>query len=211
VLRSAGRRVGQAADCTESCEQVSSETGAGNGSGGGKGGGYYQGCTGGQCHKGVGIEEPTAVAALCRSRACGSTTAEGRAWLASKAKEQAVVATGTGLMCVAAGHALRVCIHCRVFRYKVLKSGAFDAKRPSIDSRCECHYRGSLIDGREFDSSYSRGSPAIFAPNEVIKGWAEALQLMREGDHWQLYVPSELAYGDSSRLASAIRCGAVRC
>ena len=121
-------------------------------------------------------------------------------------------------MYVAAGelawlHALRACIHCRGFRYKVLKSGAVDAKRPSIDSPCECHYRGSLIDGREFDSSYSRGAPAIFAPNEVIKGWSEALQLMREGDHWQLYVPSELAYGDSSRLASAIRrrCGAVRC
>lgn len=109
------------------------------------------------------------------------TTAEGRAWLAGKAKEQGVIATGSGLM------------------YKVIKSGAADARRPGVDTRCECHYRGTLIDGREFDSSYARGAPATFAPSEVIKGWTEAMLAMREGDMWQLYVPSELAYGDASR------------
>jgi FKBP-type peptidyl-prolyl cis-trans isomerase FklB len=56
-----------------------------------------------------------------------------------------------------------------------------------------------LIDGTEFDSSYKRGKPTTFAPNQVIKGWTEAMQLMKEGDKWQLFIPSELAYGDSQR------------
>ena len=55
---------------------------------------------------------------------------------------------------------------------------------------------GTLIDGTEFDSSYSRGSPTTFAPNQVIAGWTEAMQLMVEGDKWELYIPSELAYGE---------------
>jgi FKBP-type peptidyl-prolyl cis-trans isomerase FklB len=55
---------------------------------------------------------------------------------------------------------------------------------------------GTLIDGTEFDSSYSRGSPTTFAPNQVIKGWTEAMQLMVEGDKWELYIPSDLAYGE---------------
>merc|ERR1711975_109060 len=61
---------------------------------------------------------------------------------------------------------------------------------------CECHYEGTLIDGTEFDSSHKRGSPTSFAPNQVIKGWTEAMQLMVEGDKWQMYIPSELGYGD---------------
>merc|ERR1719230_2436356 len=65
-----------------------------------------------------------------------------------------------------------------------------------MDSPCECHYEGTLINGNEFDSSYKRGSPTSFAPNQVIKGWTEAMQLMVEGDKWQMYIPSELGYGD---------------
>jgi FKBP-type peptidyl-prolyl cis-trans isomerase FklB len=53
-----------------------------------------------------------------------------------------------------------------------------------------------LLDGTEFDSSYKRGQPLTFAPNQVIKGWTEAMQLMKEGDKWELFIPSELAYGD---------------
>ncbi len=87
----------------------------------------------------------------------------------------------------------------------MLKSGAADAKRPGADTPCECHYRGWLIDGREFDSSHA-GAPATFAPAEVIKGWTEALLAMREGDLWQLFVPSELAYGDSSRWRRVLYC-----
>ena len=80
-------------------------------------------------------------------------------------------------------------------QYKVLKTGN-GKDHPSASSPCECHYRGRLLDGTEFDSSYSRGRPATFAPNQVIKGWTEALQLMREGDKWELFIPSELAYGE---------------
>ena len=59
--------------------------------------------------------------------------------------------------------------------------------------------RGTARRGTEFDSSYKRGQPTTFAPNQVIKGWTEAMQLMGEGDKWELYIPSELAYGDSKR------------
>merc|ERR1712078_914976 len=79
--------------------------------------------------------------------------------------------------------------------YKVLKKG--DGKfHPTKDSPCDCHYAGTLIDGTEFDSSYKRGKPTTFAPKQVIKGWTEAMQLMVEGDKWEMYIPSELAYGD---------------
>ena len=84
-------------------------------------------------------------------------------------------------------------------QYKVIKAGADGGKSPLVGTPCKCHYRGTLIDGTEFDSSYKRGSPATFAPNQVIKGWTEAMQLMKEGDKWELYIPSELAYGDRQR------------
>lgn len=80
-------------------------------------------------------------------------------------------------------------------QYKVLKKGNGDY-HPLVGTSCECHYEGTLIDGTVFDSSYARGSPTSFAPNQVIKGWTEAMQLMTEGDKWELYIPSELAYGD---------------
>merc|ERR1712099_147194 len=79
--------------------------------------------------------------------------------------------------------------------YKELRPGNPDGKTPTINSPCECHYSGTLIDGTEFDSSYKRGKPLSFAPNQVIKGWTEAMQLMKEGDKWELYIPSELGYG----------------
>lgn len=72
----------------------------------------------------------------------------------------------------------------------------FSGKSPTLNSPCKCHYSGSLIDGTEFDSSYKRGDPLTLAPNQVIKGWTEAMQLMKEGDKWELYIPSELGYGD---------------
>merc|ERR1711998_72798 len=81
-------------------------------------------------------------------------------------------------------------------QYKVLKKGE-GTSHPTKDSPCECHYEGTLIDGSEFDSSYKRGSPTTFAPNQVIKGWTEAMQLMVEGDKWEMYIPSDLAYGES--------------
>jgi FKBP-type peptidyl-prolyl cis-trans isomerase FklB len=80
-------------------------------------------------------------------------------------------------------------------QYKVLTKGKGPA-HPTVDSPCQCHYEGKLIDGTVFDSSYERGEPTSFAPNQVIGGWTEAMQLMVSGDKWELYIPSDLAYGD---------------
>jgi len=80
-------------------------------------------------------------------------------------------------------------------QYKVLHKGEGTTSPASTDS-VSVHYRGTLIDGTEFDSSISRGQPANFNVNGVIKGWTEGLQLMHEGDKWELYIPSELAYGE---------------
>merc|ERR1711981_1500638 len=81
-------------------------------------------------------------------------------------------------------------------QYKVLRKGE-GVSHPTVDSPCECHYKGTLIDGTQFDSSYDRGSPTTFAPNQAIKGWTEAMQLMVEGDKWEMYIPSDLGYGDT--------------
>jgi len=78
-------------------------------------------------------------------------------------------------------------------QYKILKAG--DGKKPTVDDTVVCYYWGTLIDGTEFDSSYSRSQPATFAVNRVIKGWTEALQLMPVGSKWQLFIPPNLAYG----------------
>lgn len=78
--------------------------------------------------------------------------------------------------------------------YKVLIAGNGNY-HPRHTTQCACNYRGTLIDGTEFDSSYARGRPSDFAPEQVIKGWQEALKMMVEGDKWELYVPPHLAYG----------------
>ena len=105
------------------------------------------------------------------------TNEEGIKWLAEKEKEDGVIKLDSGLM------------------YKVLKKGDGEF-HPTKDSPCDCHYAGTLINGEEFDSSYKRGKPTTFAPKQVIKGWTEAMQLMVEGDKWEMYIPSDLAYGD---------------
>ena len=79
-------------------------------------------------------------------------------------------------------------------QYKIIKNGK--GGKPVADSRVVAHYRGTLIDGTEFDSSYSRGKPSEFNLNRVIKGWQEALQLMSVGSKWQIVIPSNLAYGE---------------
>eukprot|EP00286_Rhodomonas_abbreviata_P006592 CAMPEP_0181317994 /NCGR_PEP_ID=MMETSP1101-20121128/16768_1 /TAXON_ID=46948 /ORGANISM="Rhodomonas abbreviata, Strain Caron Lab Isolate" /LENGTH=339 /DNA_ID=CAMNT_0023425431 /DNA_START=24 /DNA_END=1043 /DNA_ORIENTATION=+ len=83
-------------------------------------------------------------------------------------------------------------------QYKVLEEGG-GLEHPKVDTPCECHYAGRLLDGTQFDSSYDRGEPTTFAPNQVIKGWTEAMQLMAQGDKWELYIPMEMAYGPSGR------------
>ena len=79
-------------------------------------------------------------------------------------------------------------------QYKVIKDG--DGKTPKLTDTVSTHYRGTLLDGSEFDSSYKRNQPAEFPVSGVIKGWTEALQLMKAGSKWTLYVPPKLAYGE---------------
>lgn len=79
-------------------------------------------------------------------------------------------------------------------QYKVLSSGT--GKMPTAESSVTVHYTGKLIDGTVFDSSVERGEPATFGVSQVISGWTEAMQLMHEGDKWELYIPYELGYGE---------------
>jgi FKBP-type peptidyl-prolyl cis-trans isomerase len=105
--------------------------------------------------------------------------AQGEAYLAANKTKEGVKALESGL------------------QYKVLKSGT--GATPKAADEVTTHYRGTLIDGTQFDSSYDRGEPATFPVGGVIKGWTEALQLMKVGDKWQLFVPSDLAYGPDGR------------
>ena len=104
-----------------------------------------------------------------------STLEEGKAFLAKNAKEDRVTTTTSGL------------------QYKVLRAG--DGPKPTANDSVVCNYRGTLLNNKEFDSSYKRGQPATFPVSGVIKGWTEALQLMPVGSKWQLFVPPDLAYG----------------
>jgi len=101
---------------------------------------------------------------------------EGEAFLAENKKKEGVKTLPSGL------------------QYKVITDGK--GKKPKESDTVTTHYRGTLIDGTEFDSSAKRGQPATFPVKGVIKGWTEALQLMKEGSKWQLFIPSDLAYGD---------------
>lgn len=103
----------------------------------------------------------------------------GEKFLAENAKKPGVITTESGL------------------QYKILSTG--DGKQPKDTDTVTTHYAGTLIDGREFDSSVKRGQPASFPVKGVIKGWTEALQLMHVGDKWQLFIPSDLAYGATKR------------
>jgi FKBP-type peptidyl-prolyl cis-trans isomerase FklB len=102
---------------------------------------------------------------------------EGEAFLAENAKKEGVKTLPSGL------------------QYKVLAEGS--GASPSTNDTVVTQYRGTLIDGTEFDSSFKSGKPATFGVTRVIKGWTEALQLMKPGAKWQLYIPSNLAYGDA--------------
>jgi len=100
------------------------------------------------------------------------------AFLAANAKKEGVETLPSGL------------------QYKELKPG--EGKTPTPTSKVTVNYRGTLIDGTEFDSSYGRGKPSTFLVRRVIKGWREGLQLMKEGAKWELYIPPDLAYGTQS-------------
>lgn len=103
-------------------------------------------------------------------------TDAGKKFLAENKKKDGVVQTPSGL------------------QYKIIKTG--DGKKPGLDSTVLVNYRGTLINGTEFDSSYGRGAPTEIPLNRVIKGWQEAVTSMPVGSKWEIYVPSELGYGD---------------
>jgi len=104
------------------------------------------------------------------------TKKEGEAFLAANKKKDGVITLASGL------------------QYKIIKTGS--GKTPKAIDSVTVNYRGTLIDGTEFDSTIKRGQPATFQVNGVIPGWTEALQLMREGAKWELFIPSNLAYGE---------------
>ncbi|MEM8897230.1 MAG: FKBP-type peptidyl-prolyl cis-trans isomerase [Bacteroidota bacterium] len=87
-------------------------------------------------------------------------------------------------------------------QYKVLQEG--DGDIPTAEDQVKVHYRGTLLDGREFDSSYKTGEPAQFPVTRVIRGWIEALQMMKVGSKWELYVPPALGYGPQGSRGSII-------
>jgi FKBP-type peptidyl-prolyl cis-trans isomerase len=87
-------------------------------------------------------------------------------------------------------------------QYRVVRQGT--GPSPTLNDKVRCHYRGTMLDGTEFDNSANHGGPAEFRVDEVIAGWTEALQKMRVGDKWQLFVPGELAYGMNPRPESGI-------
>ncbi len=110
------------------------------------------------------------------TKAADTNKTEATKYLADNAKKEGVVTTASGL------------------QYKVITKGAGD-KKPTADDTVVVHYKGTLLNGEEFDSSYSRNEPATFGVGNVIPGWTEALQLMSVGDKLELVIPAELAYG----------------
>ena len=111
-----------------------------------------------------------------RQQAAQSNKDKQTEFLAANKKKEGVIETETGL------------------QYKVIKAG--EGKKPKADDAVEVHYRGQLIDGTEFDSSYKRGESIVLSLANVIPGWQEALTLMSVGSKMQIYVPSELGYGE---------------
>ncbi len=107
--------------------------------------------------------------------------AAGKEFMEANGKQAGVVTTASGL------------------QYKVVQEGS--GATPGPTDKVTVHYRGRLLDGREFDSSFKRGKPATFQVNGVIRGWTEGLQLMKEGGKMQLFIPPELAYTRSGPLA----------
>lgn len=115
--------------------------------------------------------------------------AEGRKFLEENKKKEGIITLPSGL------------------QYKVIANG--EGESPTINDKVTCHYEGKLINGKVFDSSIQRGKPMQFAVNGVISGWTEALQLMKPGAKWILYIPSELAYGEQMMRGSEIEPNSV--
>ena len=110
-----------------------------------------------------------------RKNAVSKNRREGKVFLEKNRTRKGVRTTASGL------------------QYQVIRPGK--GKSPKATDKVSTHYRGTLLDGKEFDSSYRRGKPASFPVNGVISGWTEALQLMKVGAKWKLWIPAKLAYG----------------
>ena len=130
------------------------------------------------------------VAALLAVAACNRQPAASSADLAKNAEAAAAFmktnASEEGVQTLPSG-----------LQYKVVASGPAGGVRPDRNDLARVDYEGSLTDGTVFDSSFKRGSPAVFSLEQVVPGWTEALQLMKPGDEWLLYVPPELGYGEA--------------
>lgn len=104
---------------------------------------------------------------------------KGVEYLEANAKREGVITTASGL------------------QYEVLTEGKENGRSPKATDLVRCHYKGTLIDGKVFDSSYNSGSPLVFALDEVIRGWTEGLQYMKEGAKYRFVIPYQLGYGAS--------------
>ena len=114
-----------------------------------------------------------------RSRDAETNLEEGQAFLAQNAEREDVTQTESGL------------------QYRVIEEG--EGASPVATDQVTVHYRGTLLNGTEFDSTYARGEPATFALNQVIPGWTEGVQLMNEGAKYEFFIPADLAYGEQGR------------
>jgi peptidylprolyl isomerase/FKBP-type peptidyl-prolyl cis-trans isomerase FklB len=143
------------------------------------------------------VRAALALAAVLALAACAKpapapspdVTAAGKAFLIANAHQAGVTTTASGL------------------QYRILHSGPATGIRPKLADEVKVNYEGKLIDGEVFDSSYQRGAPVAMTVRELVPGWREALQLMRPGDEWLLYLPAKLGYGDKG--AGPIPPGAV--
>lgn len=120
--------------------------------------------------------------AAARKVKADKAKATGDKYLAANGKKDGVITRKSGL------------------QYKVISTGK--GKQPKATDSITAHYKGTLINGTEFDSSYRRGEPATFNVGQVINGWKEILPLMKEGDKWQVFIPSSLAYGERGQGAT---------
>ena len=130
-----------------------------------------------------------ALGACARAPAAPDASAAGKAFMIKNAAVAGVHVTRSGL------------------QYRILHAGPAAGLRPKPADEVKVNYEGKLLDGQVFDSSYARGMPVVMTLRDLVPGWIEALQLMRPGDEWQLYVPPSLGYGDKG--AGPIPPGAV--
>ena len=131
---------------------------------------------------GLGANDPEQMRAAFNRRVAAKTLEDGTAYLKKNAEQPGVTVLKSGV------------------QYKVLRAGPGQGDSPKNSNYVIVHYRGKLTNGDEFDNSFARKKPGRFRVNKVVPGWAEVLQLMRPGDHWQVFIPASAGYGDQEQL-----------